>query len=97
MCKKFNDCISTQNKHKNAFQQDAYQPLVDRMLESASRGEGVWSGGVSAPRGSGPGGIWSGGSGSGGCLLQGGLVGGCLVWGVCSGGVYPSVDPVRLF
>ena len=43
-------------KYKNAFQLDAYRPLVDRMLESASRGGvsapgGVCSRGVSAPGG----------------------------------------------
>ena len=36
---------------KNAFQLDAYRPLVDRMLESASRGGGGCSRGVSAPGG----------------------------------------------
>ena len=66
---------------------DAYRPLVDRMLESASRGGGllrggVWSGGcllggrVSA---------LGGGSAWGGCLLWGGsgLGGGCLLRGGC--------------
>ena len=36
-------------KDKNAFQWDAYRPLIDRIPESASRG--VWSRGVSAPGG----------------------------------------------
>ena len=83
-------------KNKNAFQQDAYRPLVNRMLQSASRG------GVPGPGGSALGGVP--GLGGGGCLLwgegrgvlvQGGLLwggsapggdawsGGCPVWGVC--------------
>ena len=80
--------------NKNAFQEDAYRPLVDRMLESASRGGGVWSReGVS-------------GLGGGLCLLGGGVcsweggvcsqwgsgpMGGGLVRGVWSGGWYPSM------
>ena len=48
------------------------------MLQCASRGGGVCSGGVPGPRGgvmvSAPGGgAWSGGSALGGCLLRGGF------------------------
>ena len=46
--------ISSQLEHghpENAFQEDAYQPLIDRMLGSASGGGargGVWSRGVAS-------------------------------------------------
>ena len=40
--------------NKNAFQEDAYRPLVDRMLKSAARGGGGVEGGFSLP---GPGGF----------------------------------------
>ena len=64
--------------NKNAFQWDAYRPLVDRMLESASRG--LLPGGcLPGPGGfclvRGGGSAWSGGvlHGPGGvCLVQGG-------------------------
>ena len=96
--------LPCQSFNKNAFQQDVYQPLVDRMLESASWGRSGPGGGVPGPGGlSAPGGVWSqgvpgpGGVCSGECLLQGYLLWGCLLWGcllwggVCSGGVYPSM------
>ena len=41
--------------NKNAFQWDAYRPLIDRMPASASRR------GMPGPGGSGSGGVWSGG------------------------------------
>ena len=70
-------CIPKFNK--NAFQQDAYRPLVDRMLQSASR-----RGGVSAPKKKQlPGGKWRAHdiSATGGCLLSG--------WCLLPGGVSP--------
>ena len=74
------------NTNKNAFQWDAYRPLVNHMLQSASRGACCSWGGVSGPRGclvwggvSGPRGV----AGPGGCLVRG---------GVCSqGDGYPSM------
>ena len=82
--------FSHHNTDKNAFQWDAYRPLVDRMLESASRG----GGGVCLVRGGwwcllGGGSAWSvgvcsGGWGVCGVCSWGGLPG---PGGVCSGGV----------
>ena len=65
------------NENKNAFQYDSYRPLVNRMLQSASRG-GAGSGGV-VP-------------GPGGCLLLGGLWSRGVPGpgGVCSWGVVPG-------
>ena len=59
----------TDGCNKNAFQQDAYQLLIDRMLQSSSRGVMcLVQGGL----------VW-GVPGQGGCLVWG-----CLVWGgVC--------------
>ena len=87
-------------RNKNAFQWDAYRPLVDRMLECASRGGGglvlggppggrVCSGGVLSLPGGSP-------CPRGGRLsLPGGspCPGGCrLPWGrVCSGGGSPCL------
>ena len=63
--------------NKNAFQSDAYRPLVDRMLESASRGGGSPSRGVPPSGGVPPsqGGSLhpGGGSPSGGVLHPGGF------------------------
>ena len=85
--------------NKNAFQWDAYRPLVDHMPESAWAGVPGRGGGVPGPGGGG--GTWSRGevylvggcTWSGGCLLPGGAPGprGCHTWsGGCtwSGWVY---------
>ena len=87
--------------NKKAFQQDAYRPLIDRMLESASGG-GVYSRGCLLPGVvSVPGGVCSrgcllwggdllprGGSAPGGLSAPGGV---CSWGGVWSGGLYPSM------
>ena len=73
--------------NKNAYQYDAYRPLVDRMLESASRG--VSAPGVSVPEGLLPGGgvclegvcfrgvSAPGGSAPGGSAPRGGCIPAC--------------------
>ena len=74
--------------NKNAFQQDAYRPLIDRMLKCASRGVCLVPGGLPGPGGVClvPGGsAWSQGGlpvpGPGGSAWSGGV---CLVCGeVC--------------
>ena len=85
------------SRNKNAFQWDAYRPLVDRIPAYTVQG-GVCLGGVSAPwgclpRGVCPGGVCPGGPAWGGCLPggmsgqgvsgQGCLPGGCLPSGGC--------------
>ena len=74
-------CTKSSIQNKNAFQQDAYRPLLDRMLESASRGGGsAWSrGGCLVP---GRVSAWSWGVCLvlGVCLVPGGV---CLVPGGC--------------
>ena len=52
------------SNNKNAFQWDAYRPLIDRMLASAS-----WGGGSLVPGG---GGVWVSGPGRGSLVLGGG-------------------------
>ena len=87
-------------RNKNAFQKDAYRPIVDRIPEVAARGGCTWSGGVPVPGGC----TWSGGYLVwGGCAWSRGVYlvpgGGVCAWsrGVCvpgpGGGAWSGTPP----